>query len=190
MRRLVLESAAAVISRAMRRARMSRVRDRDALFGVVTWTLRGPDGAVKTGGYSRNLITEVGDQMYGERGAGVAGAPDAPTGMRLGTDDTAPAKTGAGAAIGAYVSGSAKALDSAPTSALDGDARRVRYVVTWGPGVGTADDIAEVVLTNDAISDEAGAEADTIARALVDPPVDKEAGDTLEVVWDHELLGA
>ena len=46
-----------------------------------------------------NLITTAGDNWYVARAAALSGLPAAATGMRLGTGSTAPAKTGAGAAI-------------------------------------------------------------------------------------------
>lgn len=158
--------------------------------GLVRVRVYGPDGSLKHDVTTRNLITQVGDQLYLERGAGV-GSLDAPTGMRLGTDDTAPAKTGAGAAIGAYVSGSAKELDAPASSSLVSGARVITYEVTWLPGEGSALGIAEVALTNEApLSDDGGSEADTVARALLSPPVDKGASDTLRVSWQHSGEGA
>jgi hypothetical protein len=137
----------------------------------------------------RNLITQVGDQVYGELGAGIAAAPGAPTGMRLGSGVTAAAKTGAGAAIGTYISGSAQALDAEPGSALNGSSRRITYVVTWAAGTATNGAITEVALTNIAITDAAGSAADTVARAVFTAK-DKQADDTLTVTWTHDLLGA
>ncbi len=157
-------------------------------FGVAE--VRGPDGELKQRVEFHNLITEVGDQMYGERGAGLAGQPAAPTGMRLGTGGgTAPSKTGAGAAAVAYVTGSAVAIGT-PVSSLQGSSRRITYSASWGAGVATATGINEVVLTNATVADVAGTAADTISRALLSPTVNKGAGDTLAVTWTHDLLGA
>ena len=75
-------------------------QDSTQVEGKVAWELRGPDGEVKRSGTAFNTITELGDRMYGERGAGLGSAPAAPTGMKLGSSSTAPAKTGAGAALG------------------------------------------------------------------------------------------
>src|SRR5262245_21565109 len=76
-----------------------------------------------------NLITDIGDQYYGERAAGIGGAPNQVTGMRLGTGSTAPSKTGAGAAIVTYVSGSQKAIDGGfPTSSQPGGAGTARRI--------------------------------------------------------------
>lgn len=139
-----------------------------------------------------NLITQVGDQYYGERASGIGSPPGQVTGMRLGTGTTAVAKTGAGAAIVTYVTGSNKAIDgSFPTSALNGSSRRIQWKTTWNAGEATANSIAEVVITNESpLTDVAGTAANTISRALLSPTVNKGASDTLAVTWNHDLLGA
>lgn len=157
--------------------------------GSIVAVLRGPDGKVKDQQNIKNLITQVGDQVYAERGSG-AGTPNAPTGMRLGTGSTAAAKTGAGAAIVTYIAGSAKEFDSVPGSSLNGSARRITYVTTWGPGEATDSAIAEVVITNETgPTDVAGDASNTISRALFASPIDKQASDTLEVTWHHDAEG-
>jgi hypothetical protein len=140
----------------------------------------------------KNLITQIGDQYYGERAAGIASPPAQVTGMQLGTGSTAVAKTGAGAAVVTYVSGSNVAIDASwPTSALSGSSRRIQWKTTWAAGVATANNIAEVVLINQNIATNSGAAAAaTISRALLSPTVNKGASDTLAVTWNHDLLGA
>lgn len=141
-----------------------------------------------------NLLTDIGDEFYGERAAGIAGPPDQVTGMRLGTDGTAPSKTGAGAAIGVYVAGSAKAIDGGfPTSSQPGGAGTAR-VITWKTSwaAGEVDGFAlrEVVITNETpLTDVAGAAANTISRALFGP-FTLGVLDTIAVTWQHSLLGA
>jgi hypothetical protein len=138
---------------------------------------------------TRNIITQVGDEYYGERAAGIASPPDQVTGMRLGTGVTTPSKTGAGAAIGTYVSGSDKAIDgSYPQSSLVSGLRRITWVTTWVAGEATSNNISEVVLTNETpITDVAGTAANTISRALLSPVANKGASDTLTVTWNHDL---
>lgn len=171
-------------------------RHLDEIQGIVGWgfyELRDErTGELKQSGSFVNLITQVGDQYYGERAAGIASPPNQVSGMRLGTGTTTPSKTGAGAAIVTYVSGSSIAIDgSFPTSSLSGSSRRIQWKTTWNAGVATANDIAEVVLTNEAsLTDVAGTAANTIARALLSPTVNKGASDTLAVTWNHDLLGA
>lgn len=141
----------------------------------------------------RNLVTQVGDQLYGEKGAGVAGAPAVPTGMKLGTGGTAVAKTGAGAALVTYLAGSNKAFDATyPQSALNGSSRRITYKRTYAAGEATtASAITEAVIVNDTIATDAtSTAANTISRILVTGISAKAASDTLTATWNHDLLGA
>lgn len=138
-----------------------------------------------------NLVTQVGDEYYGERAAGIASPPDQVTGMRLGTGTTAAAKTGAGAAIVTYISGSNQALTGGfPTSALNGSSRRIEWEATWAAGDSTNSAITEAVLTNETpLTDVAGSAANTIAR-IVFTARNKTADDILTITWAHDLLGA
>ena len=176
-------------------ALMASARLLDNAEGIKGWgfyELLDEDGNLKQFGTFVNLITQVGDQYYGERASGIASPPSQVSGMRLGTGTTAVAKTGAGAAIVTYVTGSSVAIDSGfPTSALSGSSRRIQWKTTWAAGVATANDIAEAVITNEAtLTNVAGTAANTIARALLSPTVNKGASDTLAVTWNHDLLGA
>lgn len=140
-----------------------------------------------------NLVTQVGDQIYGERGAGVSGAGAAPTGMKLGTGSTAVAKTGAGAALVTYLSGSNKAFDSGyPQSALNGSSRRITFRRTFAAGEATtASPITEAVIVNDTIATDAtSSAANTMSRILVTGISGKASTDTLTATWNHDLLGA
>jgi hypothetical protein len=114
------------------------------------------------------------------------------SGMRLGTGSTAPAKTGAGAAMVTYTTGSFKALDATyPQSSLNGASRQEQYKTTWPAGTVTQNGLNEVVLTEESpITDVAGVAGNTISRALLSPVVNKGSGDSLAVTWNHLLLGA
>lgn len=166
------------------------------LAGHGWWEKRDHEtGALLDLGVFRNLITDMGDQYYAERAAGIAGPPAQVTGMQLGTGATAVAKTGAGAAVVAYAAGSAHALDGGfPTSSQPGGAgtaRRIQWKCTWAAGEATVNALAEVVLINQAVATNAGAPAaNTISRALLSPTVNKGAADVLVVTWNHDLLGA
>jgi len=145
----------------------------------------------------KNLVTQVGDQMYGERGGGVSGAPAAPTGMKLGTGSTsggnAVAKTGTGAALTTYLSGSNKAFDATyPQSSLNGSSRRITYKRTYAAGEATtASAITEAVIVNETISTDATSAASaTISRIAVTGISAKGASDTLTATWNHDILGA
>lgn len=168
------------------------MEEKSRIKGTVTWELRGPDGELKSQGEVHNLVTQVGDQIYGERGGGVSGAPAAPTGMHLGTGSTAVAKTGAGAAIVTYLSGSNQAFDGTyPQSALNGSSRRITYRVTYAAGTATtATAITEVAIVNATIAtNSTTTAANTMSRAIISPGA-KAAGDSLTVTWTHDLLGS
>lgn len=168
------------------------------LRGFGHWQLHDEDGNLKDAGFFQNLITDVGDEYYGERAAGIASPPNQVTGMKLGTGTTAVAKTGAGAAIVTYAGTgitASRAIDgSYPTSSQPGGAgtaRQIQWRTTWSAGECTVNALAEVVLSNQtALADSAGTAADTIARALLSPTINKGASDTLTITWNHNLLGA
>lgn len=172
------------------------VTDRAGITGIVIAELWRPDHRGELQLVHRdevhNLVTQIGDEYYGERAAGIASPPDQVSGMRLGTGTTAVAKTGAGAAIVTYITGSSIAISGGfPTSALSGSSRRIQWQTLWTAGVATNSAIAEVVITNEAsLTNVAGTAANTISRALFGTAIDKQAGDTLTVTWNHDLLGA
>lgn len=166
---------------------MSRV----GIIGNVEWEL-SRDGVVIRRGSSHNLVTQVGDQMYAERGAAIASPPATPTGMKLGTGSTAASKAGAGAALTTYLANSHQAFDATyPQSALVGSARRITYISTFGPGKATtASPITEAVIVNDALADATSAASATISRCQIIGVGSKGAGETLTVTWTHDLMGA
>lgn len=167
--------------------------ERFTIVGHGTAKLWSPEGDLLQVVEFENLITQVGDQYYGERAANITGQPAQVTGMQLGTGGaTAAAKTGAGAAIVTLVASSLVALDAGfPTSALSGTSRRIQWKTTWAAGVATANGINEVVLVNQAIATQTAAPAaNTIARAVLGTTVNKGAADTLAITWNHDLLGA
>lgn len=165
------------------------------LHGLVHVELWKPDGhgelVLADEEWAENLITQVGDEYYGERAAGIASPPDQVTGMRLGTGTTAAAKTGAGAAIVTYITASNAAIAGGfPTSSIPASARRIQWQSTWAAGVATNSAITEAVITNEnPLTNVAGTAANTISR-VVFTAKDKGALDTLTITWSHDLLGA
>lgn len=161
--------------------------DQSLINGSLRIVLTGADGDVKYDHTLRNVVTRVGEQMYGERGAGISGALAAPTGMQLGTGTTATAKVDPGASIVTLVPNSLVAI-STPSSSIPGTVRRITYVATWVAGSATATGIAEVALVNQATGTQTAAPASaTIARALLSPTVNKGAADSLTITWNHDL---
>lgn len=164
------------------------IEDDAAFWGLIVAEWSHEDGTVFHRSVQKNLITAVGDQMYAARGAGIGSPPNAPIGMKLGTGSTAVAKTGAGAALVTYLSGSNKTFDATYPQASGGVAT---YKRTYAAGEGTtASNITEVVIFNDTNADATSTAANTISRALLASPAAKAAGDTLTITWTHTLLGA
>lgn len=159
--------------------------------GTLHVVLTGADGEIKYDHVTNNMVTQVGDQYFGDRGAGI-GSIAAVTGMQLGTGSTAPSKTSTGAAIVTLVAASLVALSGTyPQSSLSGSSRRIQYQVLWGAGTATATGINEVALVNQSTGTQTVAPAaNTIARALLSPVVNKGASDTLTITWNIDLLGA
>lgn len=160
--------------------------------GYVVAEIHGPNGKLKSRCEVRNLVTQVGDQYYGERASGIGLPPGQVTGMKLGTGSTVPAKTGAGAALVTYLADSHQAITGGfPTSALSGASRRIQWQAVWAAGKATtASAITEVVIVNDTLADATSSAANTISRALLTGIGSKGASDTLTVTWNHDLLGA
>jgi len=164
-------------------------KSKTVLRGKVSYKLIGPDGKVKQEGVTHNLVTANGDQYCAAK---LYSAPTAMANMKLGSAETAAAKSGAGSyiATGDYVSGSAKACDeSSPKAGGTNDI--VYFARTWAAGEATASNINRVAIVNN-VSDAGEADATgTLAIALLDPkPVNKGADDTLKVTWEITFLGA
>lgn len=168
------------------------------LKGTVRVDLYGKDGNLKLSFEINNLITDAGDLYYVAQGiSGVSPAlPADPTkvnGMKLGTSSTAVTKAGAGAALGAYLSGTNVAFDATyPQSVNLGSGLGVQavYRTTFGAGVGTHSALTEVVIVNDQASNATSTPANTISRVLFPSSINKGASDTLAVTWNHRFLGA
>ena len=169
------------------------LKDKINFSGFVVAILRGPDGRIKQVEQGANLITDHGDEHAARRL--FDDAIDIVTGMRLGDQvaPTAAAKSGAGAAIEAYLTGSNELLDAAATHSDlgGGSGYRATYICTWVAGDITDPAISEVVLSDEnPLTDVAGAVGDTVARFIFGSTIDKQAGDSLEVTWNNDALGA
>jgi len=151
------------------------------------------NGVVIADYWGENLVTDVGDGHISKRI--IEGDTELIiTGMKLGNDSaTAVAKNGAGSGMVEYITGSEELLDASPTEATKGAGAgwRATFVSTWIAGDVTDNDVAEVCLTNQtALADNTSAIADTIARFIFGSPIDKQSGDSLEVTWQIDVLGA
>ncbi len=163
------------------------------IVGYVRAVLRGPDGEIKQIEEGYNLVTDHGDEHIGERIA--LDSQDIVIGMRLGDQvaPTAAAKSGVGSAIEQYLTGSNEALDAvAVGSDLGGGTGwRQQHICTWIAGDITDPAISETVLTDETpLTDVAGVAGNTVARFIFGSTIDKQAGDSLEVTWNLDVLGA
>ncbi len=175
---------------ALEEREIQTLAEESGLRGFVHAVLRNGDGEISYESILKNLITQVGDQYYGERAANITTPPAQVVGMKLGTGVTAAAKTGAGGALVTYVTGSNALIASGfPTSALSGTSRRIAWKSSWAAGVATNAALAEAVIFNDANADATSAAAATISRVLLSPVINKAAADTLDLTWQHDLLG-
>jgi hypothetical protein len=166
------------------------------LAGIVHWMKFNEKGHLVSQGSDTNIVTQYGDQYYGERAAPITGAPGPITGIKLGTGTNPTGKTGTGtASLQTYLSGSAQALDAGyPQSSLSPTSgRRITYQVTWVPGdMTTASVINEGALVNESsLTDTTSGTGATIARVLFNGGINgKAAGEYLTIIWNHDILGA
>ena len=166
-------------------------REKLRVRGMVQVRLIGPDGHLKYFEQGENLVTDHGDEHIGERIA--LDSQDIITGMRLGIGTTAASKSGAGSFIVTYITTSQEALDAvAVGSDLGGGAGwRQAHICTWIAGDITNAAIAEVALTDETpLTDVAGVAANTVAKFIFAATIDKQVGDSLEVTWNLDVLGA
>lgn len=172
---------------------MTTVIERSGMVGHLIAERFGPDGELLAHVEVHNLLTAAGDEMISRRSANVATVPSQPTGMRLGTSGVAATKTGAGAVLGARVTGGNKAFDATyPTWTNPGGVSRITWRCEYGPGAGTsATALAEVVLVNDTITtDVASPAANTMARAVLPNLGAKGQNDTVILTWAWDHVGA
>jgi hypothetical protein len=172
--------------------------DAARLTGTVRIRKYDADGQLLLDVVRHNLTTYVGDQMYAGLGGWVSGAPAVPTGMKLGTGNTAtypPAKSGAGAALVTYLAGSECPFDSGfpnlTTVVVNTVTEQaINYQCTWGLGVATtALNLTEVAIVNDALVDAASSAGNTIARVSFGALAPKTAAEVLTIAWAHNLVG-
>lgn len=164
--------------------------DAASTSGQVHVVLTDADGKVTHDETFSNIITQVGNQVYADRGANVGTPPAAPTGMALGTGSTAAATSGAGAALVTGLAGSAAAFTSGATGgAGTGTARRITYTQTWAAGSATASGIAEVVIQNGTATTVPSNTVVTniVSRAVLGTVVNKGASDSLTITWTHDI---
>jgi hypothetical protein len=164
--------------------------------GNVLIQLFDENGQLKDERRAGYLITDAGDLYY----AGMAIAlvtPAAPaqptkmTGMKLGTGTTAVAKSGAGAALVTYITGSNNPFDATwPQTQNLGAGLGVngQYKTSWLAGDVTNAAITEAVIVNDAATDATSTAANT-AQRIVFSALNKLSTDSLVITWNSKFLG-
>lgn len=170
--------------------------DENVVHGTITVKVLDADGHVKHEETVNNLITDSGDLYQATRvasGVNTNGIsqPTLVTGMKLGTGTTAATKTDAGCAT--YLTASNRTFDSTYPQVSNlgsGLGVNVVYRVTWPAGTATSATINEVIICNDAGTNANSNAANTIARGVFGTTVNKAAGESLEVTWNHKQLGA
>ena len=174
--------------------------------GKVVAVLLGPKGEVKQVATGRNIVTDAGDLYYAERAVLLTtGTPISPVPtnftdangvpdmiMGYGTAGSAPGKASNRSAISAIVAGSELALDATYPLVNDPDADNTgsgadiaTYHHEYGAGVGTATGIDRAYLTNPS----PGASEALLAYAVISPVINKGAGDTLKLFFNHTFSG-
>lgn len=143
-----------------------------------------------------NKITTAGDEYLARKAITAiapanAAAPTAMTGMKLGTGVTAASKSGAGAALGTYITGSNNLFDATypQVAAVGGDTGwNATYRVTWAAGDVTNSAITEAAIVNDAATDATTTAANTMARVTFTAK-NKTADDSLVITWSTTFFG-
>lgn len=175
-----------------------RLADRPGFVGYGLVELRDGGGELAAVSTFANLITTAGDEYATRKiiaaiSPASASAPTAASGMKLGTGSTAAAKSGTGAALITYITGSNNPFDATyPTaSAVAGTDTgwNATYRTTWAAGDVTNSAITEVALVNDGGTDATSTAANTYSRAVISS-VNKTSGDSLMITWSWKALGA
>lgn len=168
--------------------------DTSLIKGFGNWELYDADGSLVESSEFSNLVTQNGNKYYAERAAGISGAPDTVTGMKLGTGSTAVATTSAGSYIATYLTNSNQITDVGwPVAAAgSGTSRRITYQCTFPAGKATtASPITEAAIVNDALGAvtlAAPLATNTIARVVFATAIpSKSALQTLVIVWNHDV---
>lgn len=172
--------------------------DDSGSFGTIHAVLYDQDGNIKFEETIKNKITDAGDLYQATRVcAGInsngVSQPTLVNGMKLGNGTTTESKSGAGAAIVTYLTGSNSTFDSGfPTvnNLGAGAGVSVTYQVTWPAGTATSTTINEVVICNDAATNATSTAANTISRGVFLSTVNKLSTDIFVCTWAHKQLGA
>ena len=170
-----MTSPARLLDQAVAQAHALR-EEHDGLIaiGYGYWELFDEHGHLKEAHPFANLITQVGDQFYGDRAAQIASGAKTLTAITNATTAVCTTSAAHGFGVGDVVT-----IAGVTPAGYNGSWAIVAVgsTTTFSIYVGTALG--------------AGSAADTIARAVdTVSPVNKGASDTLDITWNHDLLGA
>lgn len=140
----------------------------------------------------KNIVTNDGDVYYAESVAAIGPSDDfdaASSGLRLGSDNTAPTKTDTD--LNTLLAGTQQALDASYETVDDGDADNTGAgvdVVTWRYSYDTTEgnvtNIVEGAIVDDRTTPTAALTHFTFAAAF-----DKTSSDTLKIFVNHTFNG-
>lgn len=136
----------------------------------------------------KNIVTNDGDLYYAQKAAGEA-ADVSYVGLRMGTDNTSPAKTDTDVTTFAAGTGKATAATYPQTDDQDADnsgaaVDSVTWKFSYGTGEGNATGIVE-----GAIVDSISAPTSALSHFLFAGSFDKTSSNTLVVYVNHNFLG-
>lgn len=145
--------------------------------------------------HSKNIVGDVGDIHYAQRGAGEAPTNFTAMGFELGTAGNVPDKTSDRSDVTTKVSGSLKEDVAGYPKTDDQDADNtgagtnvVSHAVSYGTGDANAADIDRVIITNWA-SGSPGASEPVLMYATL-TAFTKTSDDTLRIFVNHTFNGA
>jgi hypothetical protein len=139
-----------------------------------------------------NIVTNDGDLYYAQSAAGEAPTDDfdgAASGLRLGSDNTAPVKTDTD--VTTFLAGSAHALDATYEKTNDDDADNTGAgvdIVTWRYSYTTAEGNVNNIIEG-AIVDDRTTPTAALTHFLFGAVFSKTNADTLKVFVNHEMSG-
>ncbi len=138
--------------------------------GLVKWTLRGPDGAIKDTWECPNLVTTAGTIALAARMAAASAATAFMPYAAIGSGTTAPAKTDT------ELEDELVRIEGTTTSTQS----TYKNSASFGPGVGTGN-VSEACLIS-------ASSAGTMFCRQVFTTRPKDAGDTLDLEWSVRVL--
>lgn len=166
--------------------------ERISIIGKVVAVLENKKTGKKRIIHGLNVVTDKGDKYYAQSAVAEAPTDDfdgASSGLRLGSDNTAPTK--ADDDVTTFLSGSDHGLDATYplTADPDGDNSGAGVdIVTWRFSYATAEGNVDAIIEG-AIVDDKTTPTGALTHFLFAASFNKTASDTLKVFVNHEFAG-